>query len=77
MILRESLLIVGIGLLIGLPLTLFSTKVLASLLYGLAPGDPLTLALGLGGIFVVSLAASLWPALRAASIDPVVALRYE
>ena len=77
MILRESLLIVTIGIVIGLPFTYISTRALASLLYGLAPNDPMTIAFGVFGIFLVSLGASLWPALRAASVDPAVALRYE
>lgn len=77
MILRESCVICAIGVGIGLPLALVSTRVLASLLYGLAPRDPLTLCVAVLGIVLVSLAASFLPARRAASIDPMVALRYE
>jgi predicted permease len=77
MILRESLIISAAGIAIGLPLTFASTRTLASLLYGLAPNDPLTLGFSVLGIILVSLAASLLPAVRAAAIDPVVALRYE
>lgn len=77
MILRESLMIAAAGILIGLPLTFFAARALASLLYGLAPNDPVTVGLSILGILLVSLAASLFPALRAASMDPIIALRYE
>ncbi|MGA8027829.1 MAG: ABC transporter permease [Bryobacteraceae bacterium] len=77
MILRESFAICAIGIVIGLPLALASTRVLASLLYGLAARDPLTICIAALGIILVSLAASLLPARRAASVDPIVALRYE
>ena len=77
MILRESLLICAIGIGIGLPLAIAATRALGSLLYGLAPYDPLTISLATLGIVAVSLAASFLPARRAASVDPLVALRYE
>jgi predicted permease len=77
MILRESLMISAAGIVIGLPFTFFAMRALTSLLYGLAPNDPLTFGLGVLGIVLVSLAASLSPAMRAASMDPLVALRYE
>jgi ABC-type antimicrobial peptide transport system permease subunit len=77
MVVRESLVIACAGIIVGLPFTFASTHALASLLYALSPNDPLTLVLGVTGIILVSLAASLLPAVRAASLDPVVALRYE
>jgi ABC-type antimicrobial peptide transport system permease subunit len=77
MILRESLVICSIGIAIGLPLAIACTRALASLLYGLAPYDPLTISLSTFGIVLVSVAAGFVPASRAASIDPLVALRYE
>jgi ABC-type antimicrobial peptide transport system permease subunit len=77
MILEESLVICMIGIAIGLPLTVACTRALASLLYGLAPYDPLTIVIAALGIVVVSLAAGFLPARRAASVDPLVALRYE
>ncbi len=77
MILRESLVICAIGIAIGLPLAIACTRALASLLYGLASYDPLTICLATIGIVLVSLAASFVPARRAASVDPLVALRYE
>lgn len=77
MILRESLTICAIGLLLGLPLIFASAHLLSSLLYGLAPYDLLTIGLASLGIIGINLLASLIPARRAASIDPIVALRYE
>jgi ABC-type lipoprotein release transport system permease subunit len=47
------------------------------MLFGVQPRDPATFAAALVGIAAVSLAASLIPALRAASVDPMVALREE
>jgi predicted permease len=77
MILGQSLVICLFGLALGLPLALASTRMLGSLLYGLASFDPLTICLATLGIIAVTLAASLLPARRAATVDPVVALRYE
>ena len=77
MILRESLTICAIGVLIGLPLAIACSRGLASLLYGLAPYDPLTMSFAVVGIVLVGLAAGFLPASRAASTDPLVALRYE
>jgi predicted permease len=77
MILQEGLAICAIGIAIGLPLAIACSRGLASLLYGLAPYDPLTISLATFGIVFVGLAAGFLPASRAASIDPLVALRYE
>jgi predicted permease len=77
MILRESLVVCIAGLALGLPLVFVSTRLLQSLLFGLAPRDPLTITAAALGIVSVTLIASLIPARRAASIDPQVALRYE
>jgi ABC-type antimicrobial peptide transport system permease subunit len=77
MILGQSLVICLFGLALGLPLALASTRMLGSLLYGLASYDPLTICLATLGIIAVTVAASLLPARRAATVDPVVALRYE
>jgi ABC-type lipoprotein release transport system permease subunit len=50
---------------------------LVSLLFGVTPLDPLTMAVSALLLIVVSIVASLVPARRATLIDPVVALRYE
>ena len=77
MILRGSLMVTLAGVVVGLPLALAATKVLQSMLFGVQPRDPATFAAALAGIAAVSLVASLIPALRAASVDPMMALREE
>ena len=77
MILRESLLIMALGLAAGLPIALLSGGVMRSMLYGLHPRDPLTVVLSLLVVLVVTLAASLLPARQAASVEPMKALRAE
>ena len=77
MVLGESLAVSGAGVLAGLPLAFAGARLLRSTLFGLGPNDPLTFAGALLGITLVVLLASLIPARRAASIDAMVALRYE
>jgi len=77
MVLRGSLVVTLAGVVVGLPLTIFATRVLRSFLFGVTPGDPPTYGVALIGIAAVAVAASLIPALRAATVDPMVALRYE
>jgi predicted permease len=77
LVLRETLLLVLIGTVIGLPLALTTTRVTEGLLFGLTPTDPLTITLAtLVMIFVAGLAGYL-PARRAARLEPVTALRSE
>jgi len=77
MILSESLLVSFVGILIGVPLAIGGAQLMRSMLFGLGPGDKLSFAGALLAITLVALAASLIPARRAASVDPLVALRYE
>lgn len=77
LILNNVLLVIGTGILIGLALSMISVRAISSMLFGLSPYDPITL---LGAAFVlmmVSLAAGLKPAWRAAHVDPTEALRVE
>jgi predicted permease len=77
LVMRETMLLVAIGVIIGLGASLATTRLIASLLYGLTPNDPLTIALaGLLLLMVAALAGYL-PARRAARVDPMVALRHE
>ena len=77
MVLRGSLVTTVAGVASGLPLALVASRLLRSMLFGVEPRDPATFAGAIAGIAAVSLAASLLPALRAASVDPMVALREE
>ena len=77
MILRETFVLVLIGVAIGVPVAIGAARLIASQLFGTNPSDPLTLALGallLGG---VALIAGFLPARRASKVDPLIALRYE
>jgi putative ABC transport system permease protein len=77
LILRQGLLLAGVGLVIGFVGALALTRVLSTLLFGVGARDPLTIA-GVGAIlFVVALLASYVPARRAAKLDPMICLRYE
>jgi predicted permease len=77
MLLCESLVVAALGLAAGLPIALFLSGVMKSMLYGLQPRDPLTFVIALAMVILVTLAASLLPAQRAAQIEPMEALRAE
>jgi predicted permease len=77
MVLRETLLVVGAGLIAGLPLAWIGTRMLTAQVYGMSPHDPLTSFLAILAISVVTIVAGSIPALRASQIDPMRALRYE
>jgi predicted permease len=77
MVLRESLVLAAIGLVVGVPLALAGTRVLASMLFGLDPRDPVTLAAAAAMMLVLAVLAGYLPARRASRVDPLVALRAE
>ncbi len=77
MVLRDSLVLTAVGVLLGLPLAALVGRALASSLYGVQPLDPLTYLLAIVGVACVAVAAGALPAVRAASIDPLQALRSE
>jgi predicted permease len=77
MIVAEGFKLLAAGLAVGLILTLWAGKVAATLLYGLKPNDPLMLVIAATALTGTTIAASLMPAIRAAHLDPMVALRQE
>ncbi len=77
LVIKEAGLLLGIGLLIGTLLAAATARTAASLLYGLQPTDPATITGAIAALALVALAASLIPALRAARVEPMVALREE
>jgi ABC-type antimicrobial peptide transport system permease subunit len=77
LVLREGMLLVAIGLVVGIPLAIASTRLLHSFLFGLKSTDPLSLIAVILLLGIVAALAGFIPARRAARIDPMVALRYE
>ena len=77
MVVKQGMLLAGTGILIGLVVALLVARVMTALLYGISAADPLTFLGTAVLLFLISLAASYIPALRAAAVDPMVALRYE
>ena len=77
MVLRETFILVAIGIAAGTLVALEASRLVASFLFGLKPNDPLTI---LGAALLMAAAAALagyLPARRASRVDPMVALRYE
>ncbi|HWT66183.1 MAG TPA: ABC transporter permease [Terracidiphilus sp.] len=77
MILRDSLALTAVGVGLGLPVAVLLGRALSSSLYGVKPLDATSFLLAVFGVAAVALAASVVPARRAASIEPLTALRTE
>ena len=77
MVLRGAVAVVVAGLLLGVALSLSLSRVLASVAGKLPPFDPVSYALAAGGILAIALFATLLPARRAATTDPMTVLRSE
>jgi putative ABC transport system permease protein len=77
MVLKQGLLLGGVGLALGLGGAVLLARSLGSLLFGVKPSDPLSYAVVAVTLLGVALLASYLPARRATRIDPMVALRYE
>src|SRR4030095_6641063 len=77
MVMRDALLVVSLGLMLGLPAAWLLSRALSNLLFDVSPRDPLTFASVIGVIVVVGVAGSLTPEWRASRVEPVVALRMD
>jgi len=77
MVLREVLILAAMGLAIGLPISLGTSKFVESLLFGLQHNDPRSLATAVAILLSASLVAGYFPAWKASRIDPMIALRHE
>jgi predicted permease len=77
MVMRESMLLVTAGVLVGLGAALWAGRFVQTVLYGLAPNDPFTIASAAAVIVIVSALAGYLPARRAARVDPMEALRVQ
>ncbi len=77
MVLRETVVLAGIGIAIGIVVALAASRVISSLLYGLKPTDPLSITVAALLMAGAAVLAGYTPARRAAKVDPMEALRYE
>ncbi len=77
MFVRYGLRLSGIGAACGLAVALLLTRLMKSVLYDVSPADPLTYAAAAAGLILAAILASYLPARRAASVDPILALRSE
>jgi ABC-type antimicrobial peptide transport system permease subunit len=77
LVLRQTMLMVVIGVIIGLSAALATTRLITSLLYGLEPNDPLTITLAGLLLLTVAAIAGYLPARRASRVDPMAALRHD
>jgi ABC-type antimicrobial peptide transport system permease subunit len=76
-LIRYALVLAATGSVIGLVVVLPAARLLRSVLVGVGPADPLSLAAGLGLLFATAALAAFVPARRATRIDPMLTLRQE
>jgi len=77
MVLRSVLVMTTVGLVAGLAIALAGSRYVTSLLFGIAPNDPVSLAMAAGVLLACAVFAGWLPARRAARIDPMLAIRRE
>ena len=77
LVMRESMILVVTGVLLGVAGAVAASRLIASLLFGLAPVDPATMGGAVVVMVLLSAIAGYLPARRASRVDPMVSLRYE
>ena len=76
-ILKDAVVLGGVGVMIGIPLTLTLTQIIRGRLYGVGPSDPTTFCVATGLLLGIAFLATWIPARRAMRVDPMTALRHE
>jgi predicted permease len=77
MVLLDALRVVALGIVVGLPVALLSMRLLTTQLHGVAAADPVSIVVAVTVLVVSAVVAVMLPAIRAARVSPVVALRAE
>jgi predicted permease len=77
LVVRDAATLVMAGVFIGVPGAWLASRAVSSMLFGLRPADPLTLALSVAVLEAAALVATYMPARRASRVDPLVALRHD
>jgi len=77
LVMRESMMLVAIGVAAGLGIAIAASRLVTALLYGISPIDGITMLLAVGIMVLISAIAGYIPARRASRVDPLLALRYE
>ncbi len=77
LVMREVIVLVGVGVSLGLAAAWGLSRVIGSQLYGVSPNDPVTMVAVACGLTIIALVAGYIPAFRAARVNPVAALRYD
>src|SRR5262245_1505140 len=77
MIVRQSLMVVALGAVLGVPLAIVAGKGMRGLLYGITPSNPMPILVAAGVLVATGVLASLIPSLTAAKVDPLIAMRAE
>jgi ABC-type antimicrobial peptide transport system permease subunit len=71
------LVLVGVGVVVGVPAAFGTSRLLQNMLYALSGVDPLSMSVAVAMLLMVAAIAGYIPARRATKVDPMVALRYE
>jgi predicted permease len=77
MILREAFILVGAGLVVGIPLAFGAARAMSTLLFGVTPTDAVANGSAIAALVVIAALAAYLPARRASRVDPMLALRSE
>jgi len=77
LVMREIVVLVGVGIAIGVPVTLAGGRLVATMLFGLKPADPFSILAAIVLLLCVAVLAGSLPARRASRVEPMVALRCE